>query len=207
MRKGLLIVALLLAARPSYAQPPNAQPPNTQPPSAQPPNAPRPTARPSRSVSTSSVIGGFGNTLDDEGGLGRGWLAGAAVDRHAFGNTRVELSLEMATHRRDSGTFQSSGQTVTGGLSLVHRFGGGKVQPYLFEGLTLGHHWGTNHFNGDPVFISSTDAGVRFGAGVAIRAGRRLEISPEVRLNGFWIDNDADPATLPSFGVRVGWRR
>jgi hypothetical protein len=201
MRKALLILVLLVVARPSYAQPPQSPPPAPQP------SPSRPPSRPPQSPGTSSVIGGFGKTMDDEGSLGGGWLAGAAIDRRVFGNTRAELSLEMIAHDRDSGSFLSSGQTVIGGVSLVHRFGTGTVQPYLFEGLTLGHHWGTNHFNGDPVFISSTDAGLRFGVGVAIRAGRRLEISPEVRLNGFWIDNDADPATLPSFGVRFGWRR
>jgi hypothetical protein len=202
MRKALFILVLLLGARPSYAQPP-AQPPVQ--PRAQPPA--QPPARPPELRGTSSVIGGFGETLDDEGSLGRGWLAGGAIDRRMFGNTRAEVSLEMVTHNRHSGVVQSSGQTVTGGVSLVHRLGSGKVQPYIFEGLTIGHHWGTNHVNGDSVFVTSTDTGVRFGVGFAIRAGQRLEISPEVRLNGFWIDKGADPATLPSFGVRFGWRR
>jgi hypothetical protein len=31
-------------------------------------------------------------------------------------------------------------------------------------------------------------------------------IGPELRMNGFIIDNDADPAMLPSFGVRLGLR-
>jgi len=206
MRKALLVIVLLAAARPSYGQP-AGQPPSRPPgqPAGQPPGS-RGVQRP-ESRGTSSVIGGFGETLDDEGSLGHGWLAGAAIDRHVFGNTRAELSLEMVRHDRESGFLQSGGQTVTGGVSLLHRFGTGKVQPYILEGLTIGHHWGTNHVNGDSVFVSSTDAGVRFGAGVAIRAGRRLEISPEIRLNGFWIGNDADPGTLPSFGVRFGWRR
>ena len=153
-----------------------------------------------------SVIGGMAKTLDDEGSLGRGWLIGGAIDRIVFGKTRGELSLEVLTHDRSTGAFQSEGQTIAGGLSLIRRFGSGGAQPYLFGGLTLGHHSGTNYFNGSPVTISNTDAGMRFGFGVAIRAGTRLEISPELRFNGFFVDNDSDPVTLPSFGVRVGWR-
>jgi hypothetical protein len=152
------------------------------------------------------VIGGAGKTLDDEGSLGRGWLVGGAVDRVVFGTTRAEFSLELLTHDRDSGYFQSNGRTVIGGVSLVHRFGSGNTEPYLFGGITVGHDSGTNYFNGSPSPRSNADAGLRFGFGVAFRAGDRWEIGPEIRLNGFFIDNDADPATLPSFGVRFGWR-
>jgi len=155
---------------------------------------------------TISAIGGFGKTLDDEGSLGRGWLWGVAVDRTIFGTTRAELSFEALSHDRNSGFFQSNGTTWIGALSLVHRFGTGQAQPYLLGGITVGHHSGTNVFNGSPVPLAGTDAGLRFGGGVAIRVNRRVEISPEVRFNGFFIDNDSDPATLPSFGIRLGWR-
>ena len=164
------------------------------------------TAQPADPRSTVSAIGGFGKTFDDEGSLGRGWLAGGAIDRVVFGRTRAEVSFEVLTHDRNSGYFQSSGRTLIAGLSLVRRFGSGRGQPYLFAGLTAGHHSGTNVFSGSPVHRSNSDAGIRFGAGVAIRAGERLEVSPEFRVNGFFIDNDADPATLFSFGIRVGWR-
>ena len=164
-------------------------------------------AQPTESRGTISAIGGFGKTLDDEGSLGRGWLLGVAVDRTIFGTTRAELSFEALSHDRNSGFFQSNGTTWIGGLSLVHRFGSGQAQPYLLGGLTLGHHSGTNVFSGQAVPLSSTTGGFRVGAGVAFRAGPRLEISPEFRFNTFAIDDDSDPAMLPSFGVRVGWRR
>lgn len=160
----------------------------------------------SESRASLSVIGGFGKTLDDEGSLGRGWLIGGAVDRVIFGRTRAEVSLELLTHDRDAGYFQSHGRTIIGGVSLVRRFGSGGTQPYLFAGLTAGHHSGTNTFSGTPVERSNSDAGLRFGFGVAIRAGRRYEVTPEIRMNGFFIDNDADPATLPSFGIRIARR-
>ena len=91
-----------------------------------------------------SLIGGLGKTYDDEGSLGRGWLVGGAIDRVVFGRTRLEGSLELLTHDRDAGYFLSNGRTVIGGLSLVRRFGSGGTQPYLFAGLTAGHHSGAN---------------------------------------------------------------
>ena len=94
-----------------------------------------------------SVIGGTGATYDDEGSLGRGGLAGGAFERVLFGNVRVQLSLELLTHDRATGFFQSSGQTVTGGVSLVQRFGRGGAQPYAFGGLTAGRHSGTSVFD------------------------------------------------------------
>lgn len=163
-------------------------------------------AQPRESRGSVSAIGGVAKTLDDEGSLGRGWLLGGAIDRVVFGKTRVELSLDVLTHDRDAGYFRSNGRTIVGGLSLLRRFGSGSAQPYLFGGVTVGHHSGTNEFNGSPVRLSNSDTGLRFGLGVAIRAGRRFEVSPELRMNGFFIDNDSDPATLPSFGIRVGWR-
>jgi len=181
MQKAFVILAFLLAAGPSYAQPPESR-------------------------GSVSAVGGLGKTLDDEGSLGGGWLIGGAIDRIVFGRTRAELSFEVIAHHRGSGSFQSKGQTVIGGLSLVRRFGSGSAQPYVFGGVTVGYHDGTSFFNGDPVPISSTDTGLRFGTGVAFRMGSRFELSPEVRTNGFFIDRDSDPATLPSFGVRFGWR-
>lgn len=181
MRAGLLGFAILLIAAGASAQPAAAR-------------------------GSVSAIGGFGKTFDDEGSLGRGWLIGGAVDRVVFGKTRAEVSLEVLTHDRDAGYFLSNGRTIIGGVSLVHRFGSGGAQPYVFAGLTAGHHSGTNTFSGQPVSLSSTDAGMRYGVGVAIRAGARYEISPEFRVKGFFVDNDADPVTLFSFGVRVGWR-
>ena len=34
----------------------------------------------------------------------------------------------------------------------------------------------------------------------------RLEVSPEFRMNGFFVDSDSSPWMVPSFGVRVGYR-
>ena len=164
------------------------------------------TALAQESRSSVSAIGGVGKTFDDEGSLGRGWLGGGAIDRVLFGTTRGEVSVELLTHSRDVTYFASTGKTVIAGATLVHRFGRRSGQPYLFFGLTAGHHSGTNRYSDVTVPLTSTDLGMRFGAGVAIRVNDRLEVSPEIRMNGFFIDRDADPAMLPSFGVRLGLR-
>lgn len=157
-----------------------------------------------------SGIGGFGKTWDDEGSLGGGWLAGGAVDRVIFGNkgggARIEFSAEVLSHDRSEGYFLSDGETLVGAVSLVQRFGTGGTQPYVAGGLTVGHHSGTNTFDGERFPLSSTNAGFRGAFGIAFRVGQRMEISPELRLNGFFVDNDSDPVSILSFGVRVGWR-
>jgi hypothetical protein len=56
------------------------------------------------------------------------------------------------------------------------------------------------------VKLSNSNLGFRTGFGLAIRAGTRFDVSPEIRLNGFFVDDDSDPAMLMSFGVRFGIR-
>lgn len=163
-------------------------------------------AQTQESRATLSAIGGLGQTFDDESSLGRGWLVGAAWDRVLFGGTRVDVSLETLTHDRSAGYFLSEGRTTMAGVSLAQRFGRGGAAPYVFGGLTVGHHSATNNFAGVARPVSSTDAGYRFGAGLAFRAGARFEISPEFRFNGFFVENDSDPVWIPSFGLRFGWR-
>ena len=60
-----------------------------------------------------SAIGGSGTTYDDESSLGKGWLIGGAYDRVLVGTTRIEASAELLTHNRDSGYFQSTGNTAS----------------------------------------------------------------------------------------------
>src|SRR5690242_13341746 len=164
--RPLIATVLCLFATSAYAQP-----------------APAKNATPQRNLL--SVIGGSGTTYDDESSLGRGMLLGAAYDRVLFGTTRADFSLELLTHDRDSGYFQSIGRTVVGGVSLLHRFGRGDVQPYVFGGITAAYHAGTNTFGMDPIRVSSTRPGTRLGFGMAFR-GEHVEISPELRMNGFF---------------------
>ena len=153
-----------------------------------------------------SAIGGAARTYDDESSLGRGWVIGGAYDHVLFGTTRLEISAELLTHNRDSGYFRSKGNTAVAGASLLHRFGRGHAQPYVFGGLTVGHHSATNTLATDSVPVSSTNPGTRFGFGVAVKAPNRVEIIPEVRMNTFFTNTGSDPWTLLSFGVRIGFR-
>jgi outer membrane protein with beta-barrel domain len=163
-------------------------------------------AQPGESRTSVTAITGVAKTYDDEGSLGRGWFVGGSVDRVLFGTTRLEGSLELVTHSRDTGHFAAEGDTTIVGLSLVHRFGRQTVQPYVLGGVTIGHHSGKSSFDDLRFTASSTDLGLRFGAGVAVVVNTRFEVSPEFRMNGFFIDNDSNPWMVPSFGVRVGYR-
>jgi opacity protein-like surface antigen len=149
---------------------------------------------------------GVAKTYDDEGSIGRGWLIGGAVERVLFGTTRAELSLELVTHDRDTGHFAAEGTTTICGVSLVHRFGRRSVQPYVLGGVTLGHHSGKSSFDDLRFTASSTDLGLRYGGGVSVVVNERLEVSPEFRMNSFFVDDDSNPWMVPSFGVRIGYR-
>jgi opacity protein-like surface antigen len=163
-------------------------------------------AQPGESRTSVTGITGIAKTFDDEGSIGRGWSIGGSVERVLFGTTRAELSLELVTHDRDTGHFAAEGTTTIVGASLVHRFGRRSVQPYVLGGVTLGHHSGKSSFDDLRFTASSTDLGLRYGGGVAVLVNERLEVSPEFRMNGFFVDNDSSPWMVPSFGVRVGYR-
>lgn len=163
-------------------------------------------AQPAESRTSVAAIAGVAKTYDDESSIGRGWLMGGSVDRVLFGTTRAELSLEFVTHNRDTGHFAAEGTTTVGAVSLVHRFGRRTAQPYVLGGITVGHHSGKSSFDALRFTASSTDLGLRFGGGVAVVINDRFELSPEFRMNGFFIDNDSSPWMIPSFGVKVGYR-
>jgi opacity protein-like surface antigen len=163
-------------------------------------------AQPGESRTSVTAIAGVAKTYEDEGSIGRGWLIGGAVDRVLFGTTRAELSLELVTHNRDTGHFAAEGKTTIAAVSLVHRFGRRTAEPYVLGGVTVGHHTGHSRFDALRFTASSTDLGLRFGAGVTIVVNERFELSPEFRMNGFYIDNDSSPWMVPSFGMRVGYR-
>ena len=136
-------------------------------------------AQPVESRTSASGIAGVAKTYDDEGRIGRGWLIGGSVERVLFGTTRLEGS---------------------------HRFGRRTVHPYVLGGVTIGHHSGKSRFDDLSFTPSSTDAGLRFGGGVAVLLNQRFEVSPGFRMNEFFLDNDSNPWTIPSFGIRLGYR-
>lgn len=164
------------------------------------------TAQPGESRTSVSGIAGIAKTYDDEGSIGTGGLIGGSLETVLFGTTRLEGSLEVVTHSRDTGHFAAEGNTTMVGASLVHRFGRRGAQPYLLGGVTFGHHSGTSRFDDLRFTASSTDVGLRFGAGLAVVVNQRFEVSPEFRMNSFFIDDDSSPWMVPSFGIRVGYR-
>jgi len=52
-------------------------------------------------------------------------------------------------------------------------------------------------------YESSTDAGWRGGLGLAISAEASYEITPELRVNRFFIENDSHPASMISLAIRL----
>ena len=53
---------------------------------------------------------------------------------------------------------------------------------------------------------SSTHGGFVFGAGLAFRAGDRLDLGPIVRITMLAADSDSDPASAIMAGFRIGIR-
>lgn len=153
--------------------------------------------------------GGFGQTWDDEGSIGKGWLVGGYADIRLFSHTDLDLSIDYLTHDRDAGYFQAEGHTTFVSAALRQRFGGDRTNGYLLGGLTIGAHDGTAGFPAyDEVnHYSGTHPGLIFGGGVNIGIGERLEIGPVVRITLMGADSDSDPASVIMTGVRIGWRK
>lgn len=157
--------------------------------------------------SSVSGIAGAGRTWDDEGSLGTGLAIGARVDRVIFGTTRAEAAVDVLTHDRGSGYFLANGRTTLATVSLVHRFGSGRAQPYILGGALLAHHSGWFELASlGRRDVSSTDVGAALGAGLVVLAGERLEIGPELRILGIQPDVDSSPATAYWVGIRAGYR-
>ena len=76
-------------------------------------------AQTTESKSSLSAVAGGGQTWDDEGSLGRGWLVGGGVDRTLIGGLRAQLSLDVLTHDRSEGFLLAEGSTVIAGVSLL----------------------------------------------------------------------------------------
>jgi opacity protein-like surface antigen len=145
-------------------------------------------------------------TWDDEGSLGKGLGAGGRVDWRLFGNTSVEGSVDLLTHDRSGGFFQSEDTSTLVGASLVQRFGHQAVQPYVLGGVGLVHHSGTTQFQDLVSRRTSTDRAFHFGGGLAVKINERFEIGPEARFYVINAGNGSDPAWASRIGGRVGMR-
>ena len=155
---------------------------------------------------TIGAVAGAGRTWDDESDIGRGFVAGARIERRLFGQTRVEVGADILGHDRSGGAFEAEGRTGIVTISVVQRFGGMAAQPYLLAGLAIARHSGSTTFQGDRRERSSTDTGLTLGAGLAVRIGSRMEIGPEARAFSMQASDDSNPALAYWVGVRFAYR-
>ena len=155
------------------------------------------------------ATGGFGQTWDDEGSIGSGWLAGAYADVRILTHTDAEFSVDWLRHDRSTGAFQAEGHTTFVSAALRQRFGGDRANGYALGGVALGAHKGTAGFPGVENLInhnSSTHGGFLFGGGLSFRVGERMELGPVIRIAVLGANVDSDPASAIMAGVRIGIR-
>jgi hypothetical protein len=162
---------------------------------------------PARDTGTSiAVVGGGGRTWDDESSLGTGAVAGGRYEWRLPAGIILELSLDVLTHDRSGGFFESEGRTVFAGASAVKRFGRGDAQPYVLGGVHLAGHTGSTTFEGVRMPRDSLAPGFHGGGGIAVRLGRRFEVGPEARFYAIRAADDVDPAFAWWLGARFGVR-
>jgi hypothetical protein len=152
---------------------------------------------------------GGGQTWDDEGSIGRGWLIGGYADRRISRNVDLEFSADLVTHERHTGpsSFQAEGHTTYLTVAVIRRFGPPRANVFVLGGGTIGLHRGTAGFADQPVQADTggTHPGYIFGGGFSFRAARNMEIAPIVRFTVLSIDVDSDPATSYMLGLRIGF--
>ncbi len=164
-------------------------------------------AQASESRWTLGATGGFGRTWDDEGGIGSGWLIGGYVDRRLSKNVDVEVAADLLKNRRTD-SFEADGHTTYLSAQLIRRFGRRDANFFLMGGGALAIHEGTTGFS-DGSFHqehSSTNPGFIFGAGMSFHIANNLEIAPIVRMTMMQIDDDSDPWSAITAGIRIGFR-
>ena len=157
---------------------------------------------------TFGATAGVGRTWDDEGSIGSGWLIGGYVDRRLTQRLDLELATDLLKNHRDD-RFQADGHTTYLSLQLIPRFGSRAHNGFVMGGPAVAFYEGTTGFD-DGSFRnehSSTNWGWMFGGGFSFRTRSSLEIAPIVRMTLMNIENDSDPWSSITGGVRVGFGR
>lgn len=157
---------------------------------------------------TFGATGGWGKTWDDEGGIGSGWLIGGYVDRKLSKNVDLEFAADLLWNKRTD-AFQADGKTTYLSAQVIRRFGSRQANGFVMGGGALAIHDGVTQFS-DGSFRTehnSTNPGFMFGGGMSFRTGNDVEIAPIVRMTLMSIDDDSDPWSTISVGVRVGFSR
>lgn len=157
---------------------------------------------------TFGFTGGGGKTWDDEGSIGRGWLAGGYLDRRITDSIGLELSGDLLRHERNTGpvSFQAEGYTTYLSAALTFRFGPSAANAFLLGGGTVGIHRGKAGLGDQPLRdADSTNPGFIFGGGVSFQAGDHVEIAPLIRMTLMQVDDDFDPFSSIVAGIRIGF--
>lgn len=155
---------------------------------------------------------GMGGTWDDEGGMGKGWLLGAYVDRRLSRRVDLELAADVQRHDRVPGgeaQWENRGHTTYLSLAVIRRFGGRSTNCFILGGGTIGIHRGESGFANEPPLSPNDDThgGVIFGGGLSFRTRGQIEIAPTVRITLMGVNDDSDPVSSIMGGIRIGFGR
>jgi hypothetical protein len=160
---------------------------------------------------TIGATAGGGQTWDDEGSIGKGWLLGGYAARRISRHVDMEFSVDLLRHERNTGpfSFQAEGHTTYLNAALVRRFGPPRSNFFLLGGGTVGIHNGKAGSGDMPALndADSTNVGFIFGAGGSFLTTANIEIAPLVRMTWMEVSDDSDPFSSIMAGVRVGFGR
>jgi hypothetical protein len=150
---------------------------------------------------------GYGSLGDDEGGRGRGLVAGGGLGYRLTPRWGAEFEVTRNAARRETSSFVMDGYALlVGGGVNYHFLPEAKAQPYLRLGLSYGHYDGKfiskaitapPGFPGTPETVRSGKQnfiGPDFGVGVKIFASERISIRPEFRFAALKGAHSFDPA-------------
>ncbi len=153
-----------------------------------------------------AATAGGGRTWDDESSLGTGIVVGGRVEWALFEHASLEGSIDVLRHERTGGFFESVGTSAILSASLLHRFGGGSVRPYVLEGLSLVRHSGRRRSRGSaangarPTGASTSAPGSPSVSAGGSRSGRRRASISSKASSG------SDPSLAYWIGGRFGVR-
>jgi hypothetical protein len=153
---------------------------------------------------------GGGQTWDDEGSIGKGWLVGGYVDRRLSDHVDIDFSVDLLRHERNTGpfSFQAEGHTTYLSAAVLRRFGAPEASFFLLGGGTVGIHNGKAGLGDAPLTEhDSTNVGFIFGADAMFRTSANIQIAPIVRMTLMRVSDDADPFSSIMAGIRVGFGR
>lgn len=135
-------------------------------------------------------------------------MIGGYVDRKLSTNVDLELAIDLLSNKRTD-AFEADGKTTYLSAQLLRRFGGRQSNAFVMGGGALAIHDGVTQFS-DGSFRTehnSTNPGFIFGGGMSFRARNDLEIAPAVRMTLMFIDDDSEPWSSITVGVRLGFSR